>query len=191
MLIDQYLPHYDFNAVHQVNVNASSKQVYQAIIELTPTDLSPLVFAMLNFRQLPARITGKSNLEKLDHQPFLDQLFDGGFIPLADEPGREIVFGLIGQFWKLVGNQGPPLPITNEQAFLDFDDLDYAKVVANLAVWDNAGTTHCSTETRISVPHPPTRRKFASYWRLISMGSGWIRVLWLRAIKQKAEKAKF
>jgi hypothetical protein len=54
---------------------------------------------------------------------------------------------------------------------------------------DGEGRTHCSTETRIHVPDPNTRRKFAFYWRIISMGSAFIRVLWLKAIKKKAERS--
>jgi hypothetical protein len=46
-----------------------------------------------------------------------------------------------------------------------------------------------STETRIWAPDAQTRKKFAFYWRLISLGSGWIRVLWLRAIKRRAERS--
>lgn len=191
MLLDQYLPQYNFNEIHQVKIKASSEQVYRAMKELSPAELSPLVFAMLNLRQLPARILGKAGQGNFDSQAFLDQLYDGGFIPLADEPGSEIVFGLIGQFWKLDGGDGPPIPIENDQAFLAFDDLDYAKVAANLAVWGENGTVRCSTETRIFVPDPRTRRKFGRYWRLISMGSGWIRVMWLRAIKRKAEKLNY
>ena len=38
-------------------------------------------------------------------------------------------------------------------------------------------------------PDSQTRKKFAFYWRLISFGSGWIRVLWLHAIKRRAERA--
>ena len=51
---------------------------------------------------------------------------------------------------------------------------------------DGDGISFCNTETGIHVPDPKTRRKFALYWRLISFGSGWTRVLWLRAIKHKA-----
>ena len=41
----------------------------------------------------------------------------------------------------------------------------------------------------VHVPELSTLRKFAFYWRIISLGSAFIRVLWLRAIKRKAERA--
>jgi hypothetical protein len=62
-------------------------------------------------------------------------------------------------------------------------------VVANLYVQPSGEETLLSTETRIWAPDPQTRKKFAFYWRLISLGSGWIRVLWLRAIKRRAERS--
>jgi hypothetical protein len=144
---------------------------------------------MLGLRELPARLVGKTP-PSVNHQskPFLDQMYEGGFLSLAEETNSEIVFGMIGQPWKLTGGIDPDIP--NPQAFLDFNDPAFAKVAANLAISvDERGQTHCSTETRIHVPDPNTRRKFAFYWRIISMGSGWIRILWLKAIKRKAEKS--
>ncbi|MGE5776675.1 MAG: hypothetical protein ACM33V_10655, partial [Chloroflexota bacterium] len=85
------------------------------------------------------------------------------------------------------GGVEPNIP--DAEAFLAFDDPAFAKVAANLMVRaDKLGRTRCSTETRIHVPDPATRHKFAFYWRIISLGSAFIRVLWLRAIKRKAEK---
>jgi hypothetical protein len=140
---------------------------------------------MLNIRGLPAKLMGKGDSMTFDARPFLDQLYEGGFIPLGEEPDSELVFGLVGQFWRLAVDESPPIP--SPAAFLAFEDPDFAKVAANLAVLSDNGTIRCTTETRIHVPDPGTRRKFAFYWRLISMGSGWIRVLWLKAIKRKAE----
>jgi hypothetical protein len=187
MILDKFLPKYEFNEIHTVMVDASPEQVFTAIKELTPAELSPWVFWMLDLRTLPAKLMGK-HAPNVTHQSksFLDQLYEGGFIRLAEEPGCEIVFGLVGQFWKLTGGEDPDIP--NPQAFLAFDNPAFAKVAANLAVTvDEKGRTHCSTETRIQALDRRTRRKFAFYWQIISMGSGWIRVLWLRAIKRKAE----
>ena len=70
-----------------------------------------------------------------------------------------------------------------------YDFTDFAKVAANLYVQPSGEETLLSTETRVWAPDPQTRRKFAFYWRVISMGSGWIRVLWLRAVKRRAERS--
>ncbi|MCJ7432934.1 MAG: hypothetical protein MUO77_05545 [Anaerolineales bacterium] len=187
MRLDEFLPDYEFNEIHTVTVDASPECVFTAIKELTAAELSRLVFWMLDLRNLPAKLMRKPIIMAVQPGPFLDQLYKGGFIPLAEEPGREIVFGAIGQFWRPTFGEEPDIP--NPQAFLDFDDPAFAKVAANLAVSvDYRGRTRCSTETRVHVPEPSTRRKFAFYWRIISMGSAFIRVLWLKAIKRKAER---
>jgi hypothetical protein len=186
MKLDDFLPEYEFNEVHTVRVDAPAEKVFAAIKELTVAELSPLIFAMLNLRSLPARLVGKIGTDEMSSGPFIDSLYADGFIPLAEVMDREIVFGLIGQFWKPVPVPGPEIP--SPETFLVYDDPEFAKVAANLVVTLTAdGSTQCSTETRIHVPKPQTRRKFAFYWRIISMGSGWIRVLWLQAIKRKAE----
>jgi hypothetical protein len=188
MILDKFLHTYEFNEIHTVTVDAPPERVFTTIKELTPAELSPIIFWMIDIRSLPAKLMGKS-WSSVSHQskPFLDQMYEGGFLPLAEEANSEIVFGLVGQFWKLTGGEEPEIP--NPQAFLDFNDPAFAKVAANLAVSvDEKGRTRCSTETRIHAADPRTSRKFAFYWRIISMGSGWIRVLWLKAIKKKAEK---
>ncbi len=187
MQLDQYLPAYEFHEVHALTVNAPPERVFAAIKTLTPAELSPLIFWMLDLRNLPARLLRKNVHGSFQEGAFLEQLYKGGFIPLAEAAGSEIVFGMVGQFWKLAGDEAPHIP--DAQAFLAYGDPAFAKVAANLMVSKSAnGQTRCSTETRIHVPEPQTRRKFAFYWGVISMGSAFIRVLWLRAIKRKAER---
>jgi len=186
MKLNEFLPTYEFNEIHMLDVKASPERVFAAIKELTVAELSPLIFAMFNLRSLPALLMGKESKMERTSEPFLAKLFEDGFIPLAEVADQEIVFGLIGQFWELVPVPGPK--IASPKEFLDYDDPDFGKVAANLRVTPNTdGSVSCSTETRIHVTDSHTRRKFAFYWRIISMGSGWIRVLWLRAIKRKAE----
>src|SRR6267142_88822 len=52
-----------------------------------------------------------------------------------------------------------------------------------------SGDVLVTTETRVYATDAPTRRKFAAYWRMIYPGSALIRTMWLRAIKQRAEKS--
>jgi hypothetical protein len=188
MKLDEFLPEYDFNEIHTVTVNASPERTFAAIKELRPSELSPLVFLMFAIRDLPTRLMGKSTrasrVEK-DEKAFLTQLLDEGFGLLA-ETGEEVVFGLIGQFWRLSGDE--EIKIADPQAFVAFNRTDFAKTVANLLVQADGSKTILSTETRIWAPDAQTRRKFAFYWLLISLGSGWIRVMWLNAIKRRAEK---
>jgi hypothetical protein len=185
MKIDEFLPTYDFNEVHTVTVGAPLEKTFAAVKELLPSELSPLVYLMLNLRELPGMLMGKSALAKAGSKPFLPQLYEEGFIPLAEVDG-EIVFGLIGQFWKLTG--GESVTVSDARGFKDFNRSGFAKVAANLAVCPIGDRTILSTETRISAPDEGTRKKFAFYWRVISFGSGWIRLMWLNAINRRAER---
>jgi hypothetical protein len=88
---------------------------------------------------------------------------------LEDVPGEGLVLTLSGQFWRLRG-RGPEAPAT---AVVDFRALP-----GSLA-----------TETRVHVPDPVSRRKFAQYWRIVRPFSGLIRIAVLRAAKRRAEAA--
>ena len=95
----------------------------------------------------------------------------GAMVPratvLEDVPGEGVVLTLSGQFWRLRG-RGPEAPAT---AVIDFRALP-----GSLA-----------TETRVHVPDPVSRRKFARYWRVVRPFSGLIRMVVLRAAKRRAE----
>jgi hypothetical protein len=88
---------------------------------------------------------------------------------LEDVPGEGIVLSLTGQFWRLRG-RGPGPAAT---AVIDF----------------RAQPGSLTTETRVHVPDPGARRKFARYWRVVRPFSGLIRVQVLRAAKRRAERA--
>ena len=41
LLLNKYLPAYDFNEVHSVSIHASPEKVFAAVKNLTPSELSP------------------------------------------------------------------------------------------------------------------------------------------------------
>jgi len=86
---------------------------------------------------------------------------------LEDVPGEGVILTLTGQFWRLRG-RGPEAPATAV--------IDFRAVPGSLA-----------TETRVHVPDPVSRRKFARYWRVVRPFSGVIRMGVLRAAKRRAE----
>jgi hypothetical protein len=86
---------------------------------------------------------------------------------LEDAPGEGIVLSVTGQFWRLRG-RGPEAAAT---AVVDF----------------RARPGALSTETRVHVADPVSRRKFERYWRVVRPFSGLIRTQLLRAAKRRAE----
>lgn len=88
---------------------------------------------------------------------------------VEDAPGEGIVLSVTGQFWRLRG-RGPEPPAT---AVVDF----------------RSAPGKLSTETRVHVPDPLSRRKFERYWRFVRPFSGLIRRRVLLAAKRRAEAA--
>jgi len=171
MEIDQFLPRYDVTARYHIDIQAPIERVYLAARYLDMTD-SWIVRWLYRLRGLP-----ESSLT-------LDGMLKWGFVLLADQPSREIVFGLIGRFWTLTAQIQP----VTADTFVDFNQQGYAKVAGNIAFVSldnkNVGVT---TETRIYSLDEASRRKFRWYWLLIGPFSGIIRKEWLRLIKQRAE----
>ena len=186
MLIDEFMPVYDFGEAHAVSVRATPERIFRAIKEVTPSEVR-LARALFGLRSLPARLMGKRGTSLVTSRPLLEQLQHVGFVVLAEAPGRELVLGTIGQFWKAAG--GSALPVAGAREFLVFDRAGYAKAVLSFGVEaDSEGMVRVRTETRVQLTDPGSRRKFAFYWRLIYPGSALIRRMWLRAIKGRAER---
>ncbi len=112
-----------------------------------------------------------------------------GFVRLGEEPGRELVIGAVGQFWKADG--GRAVRVKTAHDFLAFDDPAFARAAMNFTVAPGhvLGTVRLRTETRIVISEPLARRRFALYWRAIFPGSALIRRMWLRAIRMRAERS--
>lgn len=187
MTPDTFLSVYDFNEAHAIHIRASPHRVFGAIKELTPAELSPFVHVLFALRALPARLLGKHGLGLDPTKPIVDQVLGVSFILLAEETDCELVLGTIGKFWQAT-SASERKPAKNADEFLTFDQPGYAKAVMNFRIADETNDgVRVTTETRIYSTDPRTRAKFAAYWRLIYPGSALIRILWLGAIRARAE----
>ena len=186
MLLEDFLVDHDFSEVHSVTVQAPAEYVFRSIMEITPASI-PLFHALFVIRNLPALLRGKAEQSFAGSRPILEQMLNTGFVSLAEETDRELVVGTVGQFWRITGG---PLKLADAREFLAFDRPDYVKAAMNFSVQEDqgCGSTTLRTETRVHIPDPSARRKFAAYWVMIRWGSGLIRRMWLRAIRQRAEK---
>lgn len=118
---------------------------------------------ILFFRTLTAirrlgRKTGDSILDAPLDESIVATATRCGFRLLGDDPPREVVIG-----------------------------TDVAP--GTLAVMNfRFEAPRLTTETRVFARTPSARAKFALYWFAIRAGSGFIRRMWLRAIKRRAER---
>jgi hypothetical protein len=101
-------------------------------------------------------------------------------------PGREVVFGVVGKFWRFDGG----LRRLDRDSFLAFAEDGYVKGAWNLRVEPlEDGATKLSTETRIMCFGNPARRKFRLYWLLVGPFSGLIRRSLLHGVRARAERS--
>ena len=186
-LLDHFVPTYAFNEVHSVVVHAPASRVFSAIKEVELQEL-PVFRMLFGLRALPRRLRGGSLPHFTPHEPLFRWACRSGFVLLAEAAEQELVFGAIGQPWRLVGGASA-VPV-NGQGFVDFTKPGYVRIAANFRLESAAGGRglELSTETRIWCPDPATKVRFAKYWRWVRPGSGLIRREWLRAIKRRAER---
>lgn len=183
MQIDSFMPSYHFNEVHSVLVQAPPEQVYRALHQVTPSEVS-LLSSLFWLRSLGGCADSRAEIQGR-RTPILDELTTQGFVRLGEHPGRELVLGVVGQFWRL---KGGPEPVRSASEFLEFVRPGFVKATINFVVMDAGGSaSKVVTETRILATDTTAQRRFGWYWRLIYPGSMLIRIMWLRAIKQRAE----
>jgi hypothetical protein len=179
MLIDSFAPNPDAVETHFLNINASPEVVYRA---LWTADLgrSLIIKSLLALRSLPELIVHPRQPLPQDRKVTLQTLIDAGFGVLAEQPGKEVVLGVSGKFWRPTGNLSP----FNRADFDAPPPAGLARAVWNFHVEGVNDQTILSTETRVTCGDPGSRRKFRAYWFFVRPFSGLIRRIMLRAVRQ-------
>jgi hypothetical protein len=114
----------------------------------------------------------------------LQSIIDAGFGVLGEEPGREILLGVTGRFWRPTGNVEPfdrasfsrPIPPGMARGLWNFKVVSAGDRKAIL-----------STETRVTCGDAASGRRFRLYWFVIRPFSGLIRMIMLKAIRDAAQ----
>jgi len=192
LLIDRYLPRYDFATAHARILRAPPQESFRAVREV---DLfrDPIIRALLALRSLPLqlanRLSRRARTPVSAAQPTfrLDDMLGLGWMLLAEEPGVELVFGQISRPWKSVAasREPPASPAT----FADFATAGFAKIVFGLRVASyGASSSILAMETRVALTDAESRRRFRRYWMLIGPFSDLIRRLALRLAAAELER---
>ena len=126
-----------------------------------------------------------NTIEKRTPTPLIDEIMALGWGVLAEEPGREMVFGAVTQPWKAdVRFQSLP-----PEEFAPFADPGFAKIAWTIRVESLGPTTsRFSTETRVATTDADARRRFRRYWTMVSPGVRLIRQESLRLVRSEAER---
>jgi len=180
MLIDSFSPNPDATEVHRLVIDGLPEEVYRVLWTADLGD-SVIIKALLALRSMPEIVLHPRRSWRRGRKITLHTLVDSGFGLLAEEPGKEIVLGITGRFWRPTGNLAP----FNRENFDRPVRPGFAQAVWNFAVEDGgAGRTVLSTETRITCGDASSRRKFLAYWSLVRPFSGLIRRLMLRSVER-------
>ncbi|MEE8367498.1 MAG: hypothetical protein V3S30_04200 [Thermoanaerobaculia bacterium] len=184
MLIDDLLPDADASEKHHITIMASPEAVYDALWNIDFGGIRS-VRLLLALRALPGRLLKPHRRRRPTGRFDLLSLEAAGFGKIAEAPGREVVFGVTGRFWRPVGNILP----FQANAFDEPVAPGLARAVWNLAVTSsNDDSTILSTETRIICGDPSSRRKFRLYWLIVKPFSGLIRRMVLKSVKKSCER---
>jgi membrane protein implicated in regulation of membrane protease activity len=157
--LDEFMPTYEFSERHAISIGAEAADVDLALRGVTFGEV-PLMRVLLLLRGIGRPSADETVLAAISRRART----------LEDVPGEGIVLSLGGRFWRARGGPADEPPAT---AVIDF----------------RAWAGRLTTETRVRVDDPRSRRRFARYWRVIRPFSGLTRVLVLRAAKRRAETA--
>jgi hypothetical protein len=178
--LDDILPEFQFGEFHEVRVRAPAAQVFRAIRPVTAREIR--FFRLLTWIRSPSLGARRESIvAPSPNVPILEVALRTGFVLLAEEPDREIVFG------TMLCRRFPGLARIGPAAFAAFSEPGYCKVAMNFRVTpQEAGFVRLTTETRILAVGSAASRQFAAYWRMIYPGSALIRRMWLDAIHRRA-----
>jgi hypothetical protein len=170
MLIDDFMPVYDFEEKHETIVRASAETVYAALNSFDFNE-SMIIRWLFCLRGIP---TEKMTLREMRRLRFE---------MLGESENRELLLGLAGRFWTIRGD----LQKINSDNFRDFNEKGFAKAVWDFSLDEAKGETRLTTETRVKCLDAESRRSFGFYWTFIQPFSALIRKEILKTIKRKAE----
>jgi hypothetical protein len=186
--LDRIVPSFQASERHSTTIAASPDQVWAALSQVTMGELR-LFRLLMGVRVLPGRLVRSPRARFDAEERLLGWAVRFGFTILGEDAPRELVFGAIGQPWRLGG--GRSAAVADRDDFAAFDQPGYAKMAANFRLAPTVGGSAIplSTETRVACTDPASARRFARYWWLIRPASGAIRRSWLAAIKRRAERS--
>jgi hypothetical protein len=180
--IDEYAPVYQFSERHSIPVHATAARVYEALMNVSADEI-PCYRELAWLRRGGG--TGPENiLNPPDGVPLITVATRTSFVTLANRPGREFAMGTV-----VLAPAGVRLAVAaTTDSFKALTFPGFAKATMSFTIEPlRDGWQRLTTETRVVANDTESREVFAKYWRVITPGSAFVRKMWLRAIKVRAE----
>jgi hypothetical protein len=179
-LLDRVIPMYEVVERHHVRVAAPAETTFSAACNMN-LHQSAIVRAIFKGREL---ILGGKPEERSAPLGLVAQAKMWGWGVLAEDPGREIIFGGVTQPWLA----NPVFRALAPDDFKTFEEPGYVKIAWTLRADPiDAAKSVFRTETRVVTTDPTSRAKFRQYWAFLSPGIKLIRWISLGPIKAEAE----
>ena len=180
--LDAFMPIYQFREAYEIPVQAPPARVYQAILDVSADEIP--FYRTLAWVRRGMTSGPESVLNPPDGVPLVTVATRTSFVALAADPGREVVLGTV-----VIAPPGVRLAVGSDpESFRALAQEGFAKAAIGFTVTPrDAAWTMLRTETRVWATDPVSRDRFARYWRVIAPGSALTRLMWLRAIKVRAE----
>jgi hypothetical protein len=180
-LLDRFIPDWEVAERHETEVSAPLDQTYLAF-RMTDFEESTIVRWIFRVRQF---VMGGKAVPYTGPQTVVDRALAMGWGVLFEVPGRTLVLGAVTKPW----NATPvfrPLP---PEDFAAFSEPGYAKIIWSIGA-DESGWNRslATTETRVRMTDPVSRRRFRLYWAVVSPGILMIRRVLLRRVRNEAER---
>src|SRR4051794_20904827 len=100
-LLDAHLPAYDVVLTEHLVIDADTGTVFEAAKNFDfMTTRSLLVTALMTARSVPSRVLGRPVVTPPELMLARDSGALPGWLVIGEVPGREVVFGAVGKFWK-------------------------------------------------------------------------------------------
>ncbi|NUK33596.1 hypothetical protein HRW16_00745 [Streptomyces lunaelactis] len=189
LLLDSALPEFRFARLECVLIAAEPLVVYRAARALDLLAIHSPLFDLVTWaRGVPDRLCRRPvpTPPSMRVADLFDTVGkpDQPWVPLGENPGRDIVFGAVGKVWKPAiewRRVEPPV-------FAGFDEPGWAKMAAAFVVHPY-GTQRSLLiyEARIACTDPESTARFGRYWTLVLPGVGVVVRATLQAVKKAAE----
>jgi hypothetical protein len=184
-LLDTHLPAFDVVLTEHLVVEAAPEIVFAAVkgFDFLTTDAS-LVTALMTLRTVPGRLRGRPATTPSKLMLATDAGELPGWVNLGETPGREVVFGAVGTFWK-ADIEWRDVPA---EEFAAFAEPGWGKIACHLLVRpDGPGRSILTYECRTATTDLTSRARMSRYWWLIRPFVAYILRAVLRTIKGNAE----
>jgi hypothetical protein len=179
-LLDR-IPTYEVVERHHLRVVAPAENTFSAACNMN-LQQSAVVRAIFKGREL---ILGSEPEERSCPLGLVAQAKAWGWGVLAEDPGREIIFGGTTQPWLA----NPVFRALPPEEFEAFHEPSYVKIAWTLRADPiDATKSVFRTETRVATTDPTSRAKFRRYWAFVSPGIILIRWISLGPLKAEAER---